>query len=293
MKEVRTTPAFEGSPGHLCFLYVTSGVAQIGRTRTGNAFTLAAGDLALIDAGTEVTFAPVMSTHTWAVYVDKRFHDQAIEWLLPLSAQGPTRLGRSGECVQRVNLRVLRSLPREVEHVMSLMKTTDHRSRAQFGNVRRITLYLRMLDLLVSNLQSRDYSDKTTDANVRLRAGASDPVATAIALLQRNIRRHWTIEDLSAAVSLSRSQLTRLFKARLGTPPYRYLTQLRVKEFARLLAETTLPVAEAARHVGWNNHGAAASWFREAYGLTPSTFRNRIRFPFGFTEPVTEPRPWL
>jgi transcriptional regulator GlxA family with amidase domain len=83
----------------------------------------------------------------------------------------------------------------------------------------------------------------------------------------------WTVDRLAAAVSLSRSQLTRTFTAHVGASPLRFLTEIRLTEFTRLVEETDLPIGVAARQVGWEDSRVAAAWFRRRYGISPSLYR--------------------
>lgn len=81
------------------------------------------------------------------------------------------------------------------------------------------------------------------------------------------------MSDLSAAVALSRPQLTRLSHRHLGATPLQMQAELRVTEFTRLIVETDLTIPESARRVGWNDPRVAAVRFQRRYGVTPSRYR--------------------
>lgn len=92
-------------------------------------------------------------------------------------------------------------------------------------------------------------------------------------VLRSNVARVWTLEELAGVVHLSPRQLTRVFADTFGKTPQAYLTMLRVEEMARLLRETGLTIAEAARRVGWRSRNRATIAFRVYAGLTPSEYR--------------------
>lgn len=91
--------------------------------------------------------------------------------------------------------------------------------------------------------------------------------------LHESIAYAWTLRELAAVVCLSPQQLVRVFTAAFGKTPAAYLTMLRVQEMARLLRETSIPIAEAGRCVGWRSRSRATEAFTEHTGLTPSRYR--------------------
>ena len=82
-----------------------------------------------------------------------------------------------------------------------------------------------------------------------------------------------TATGLARSVAVSRTDLTRLFVACTGFPPMRYLTEIRLTEFTRLIDETDWTVARAAGAVGWRDPRVASRWFSRRYGITPSQYR--------------------
>ena len=75
------------------------------------------------------------------------------------------------------------------------------------------------------------------------------PAEQARELLDRSLYEPVTVDDLAAAVGLSPSQLTRVFAARFGVTPYRYLLSRRLETARLLLRGTALPVREIVRNL--------------------------------------------
>lgn len=101
-------------------------------------------------------------------------------------------------------------------------------------------------------------------------------VAHAISLLHDQIDQPWTLEALAREVSLSPSQLARVFRADAGSSPMAYLQQTRAERMAYLLRTTDLTVAAAARAVGWDDASYAARRFRAHWDTTPAAYRRRL-----------------
>lgn len=66
----------------------------------------------------------------------------------------------------------------------------------------------------------------------------------------------------------------------------RFLTELRLTTFTRLIEETNLSVARAAHAVGWSDPRIASNWFLRRYGMTPTEYRSR---PHGRRPGTPEP----
>ncbi|MBD8021362.1 helix-turn-helix transcriptional regulator [Brevibacterium sp. Re57] len=92
-------------------------------------------------------------------------------------------------------------------------------------------------------------------------------------MLRKNPQEQWTLYKLAEAIHLSPKQLSRVFSATYGKTPLAYLTIVRVEEMARLLRQTSLPIGEVGRLVGWNSRSRACQAFRECTEMTPKQYR--------------------
>lgn len=91
------------------------------------------------------------------------------------------------------------------------------------------------------------------------------------------IHSHWR-EPLDAGMiarsaAISESECLRCFRSTIGTTPIRYLRQLRLRQAAQLLEETTLPVSAVAEGCGFQDVSYFTKCFRESRGITPSAYR--------------------
>lgn len=102
------------------------------------------------------------------------------------------------------------------------------------------------------------------------------PIARALAALQREPERAWTVERLARSVGLSRAAFARRFVAALGCSPARYLTDLRLALAASLLENSDASLAEIASRVGYLSEFAFSRAFKRRHGVAPGSFR-RLR----------------
>lgn len=91
--------------------------------------------------------------------------------------------------------------------------------------------------------------------------------------LHADPHRTWHLPELADMVFLSTRQLTAVFADAYGKTPLAYLTMLRVREMAKLIRETNLPISDIARQVGWQSRNRASEAFKTCVGVTPAEYR--------------------
>jgi AraC-like DNA-binding protein len=105
-------------------------------------------------------------------------------------------------------------------------------------------------------------------------AALHDPVlAPVLGLMHSQPERRWTVADLAAEASVSRSLLDARFRAVLGRSPIRYLTDWRMHVAEELLATTDIGVHGTAHRVGYDSEEAFSRAFKRAHGCSPSAWR--------------------
>ncbi len=91
-------------------------------------------------------------------------------------------------------------------------------------------------------------------------------------VLMSDLARRWTLAEIAAEVRCSPVYLTQVFQRVEGLPLYRYQLRLRLARALDLLAQdgdlTTL-----ALDLGFSSHSHFSAAFRQAYGRSPSEFR--------------------
>jgi AraC-like DNA-binding protein len=91
-------------------------------------------------------------------------------------------------------------------------------------------------------------------------------------LLASDLTRRWTLAEIASEVGGSPIYLTQAFKQVEGMPLYRYHLRLRLARALDLIADCE-DVAALALDLGFSSHSHFSAAFRQAYGRTPSEFR--------------------
>ncbi|MCW5934252.1 MAG: helix-turn-helix transcriptional regulator [Fimbriimonadia bacterium] len=95
----------------------------------------------------------------------------------------------------------------------------------------------------------------------------------AMDYLQTHLSDPYALQGASDCLGVSSRQCQRLFRVAVGCSPSAYLTELRLRRAAYLLAHNAMSVSEIALEVGYLNLSHFAKAFRQRFGQPPSQFR--------------------
>ncbi|WP_266157464.1 helix-turn-helix domain-containing protein [Dyella silvatica] len=95
-------------------------------------------------------------------------------------------------------------------------------------------------------------------------------------LLASDLSRRWTLAEIAADIGGSPVYLTQVFQQVEGIPLYRYHLRLRLARALDLLAEYE-DLSALAAELGFSSHSHFAAAFRQAYGRSPSAFKQSAR----------------
>lgn len=96
-------------------------------------------------------------------------------------------------------------------------------------------------------------------------------------LLEENLDRNVSLEELSTLVGLSPEHVCRAFRRATGLPPQRWAIRKRMETACRLLTETEASLTAIAQDVGYAGQSAFGAIFRSAMGVSPGQFRRASR----------------
>jgi AraC-like DNA-binding protein len=85
----------------------------------------------------------------------------------------------------------------------------------------------------------------------------------------------WNTAILAEQAGMSTEHLRRLCQQYLGCSPMKYVTMLRMRHAAALLAHDAYGVEAVARRVGYENPYAFSTAFKRSMGMSPSLYRHR------------------
>jgi AraC-like DNA-binding protein len=98
-------------------------------------------------------------------------------------------------------------------------------------------------------------------------------LADVFEVIERRYPEPLSLRDVAAALSLTPGHLTTTVRRKTGRTVQDWITERRLTEARRLLAETDLPVAEVGRRTGFPDPGYFARTFRRQHGVPPRDWR--------------------
>lgn len=245
---------------HTKIVLVTSGWTHL--THRDYLVPLAEGDISILPSGARVGGEPLPTAETVTLYLNPDYLRQQLTWThrqVPLAALLDSAADGAGDIVPiSPPAQRRRAL---IDQARALAHTDSARSAPS----------LRLLGGALSLIATLDLADGLARPVIPRRE-----VRVTVEAMRADITRRWTATDLSRAVSLSHSQLVRLFNAAFGEPPITVLQRLRAEHLASLLLTTNWSVQRCAAAVGWNDAGHASRMMIRFHGLTPSRYRRMI-----------------
>ena len=105
------------------------------------------------------------------------------------------------------------------------------------------------------------------------RAVFDERIARVSSLIDSDLGRKWTIEELAGESGLSSSQFSRVFSKQYGEPPIQNLIHRRMNAAKQLVLETDLSIDEISHRVGYENHAFFQRQFLKHVGFNPESLR--------------------
>ncbi|QTV80899.1 helix-turn-helix domain-containing protein [Microbacterium sp. NIBRBAC000506063] len=281
VESTRSLPTNRVAFAEAKIIHVMEGNVEV--ETTDGATLLAPGTSLAIGAEHWCRMRPRPHARMWTVYADEGFlrtqmglllpdRNRVLRGLHPEEWDGRPLLFAPG--ISRLQL--LEPLWRQ----MSVLR--DEAPVPEVVRARAVELFARWMSIVAPTFLAPEFAEslgQPAESALRpIRGRLTDTmtlghVGRAVRLLRERMHEPWTVAALAESVALSRAQLTRLFAAHTGLPPIRFLTEVRLTEFVRLIEETELSVAHAAQMVGWPDPRIASAWFSRRFGLTPSQYR--------------------
>lgn len=135
------------------------------------------------------------------------------------------------------------------------------------------TVITRLSDVLV--IQAiRDWMEIAPEARTGWLGALRDPqIGRALALVQSDPSRDWTVAALAVEAAMSRSAFAARFTELVGEPAMRYVTRWRMHVALNRLIEGGATVGELADSLGYRSEAAFSRAFKRIVGVAPGTAR--------------------
>jgi AraC family transcriptional regulator, glycine betaine-responsive activator len=153
------------------------------------------------------------------------------------------------------------------------------------GGVAPLDLMLHLIEAKLgarlSQLISEQFIvDRVRDARdrqyvpLRAQIGVSHESLIKVAqLMEENIEKPLSLDEIAAATGLSRRQIERLFKRHLNCVPKRYYLQMRLRRARELLLQTSMPIIDITTACGFQSPPHFSRCYRAQFGCPPSAER--------------------
>ncbi|WP_246072949.1 helix-turn-helix domain-containing protein [Paenibacillus dokdonensis] len=138
---------------------------------------------------------------------------------------------------------------------------TDSRERSSYWNELCLSSLSEVL-ILLARRRKQHFDSRVEDTLNRISQGMREPIK---------------IEELAAAVQLSPSRLSHLFKKSTGLSIIDMLNQMRIRQAALLLEHTDRSLADIAYDVGYQNYNHFINQFHKWQDMSPSGYRKKRR----------------
>jgi AraC family transcriptional regulator, glycine betaine-responsive activator len=110
---------------------------------------------------------------------------------------------------------------------------------------------------------------------LRAQIGVSHESLIRVAqLMEDNIEKPLSLDEIAGATGLSRRQIERLFKRHLNCVPKRYYLQMRLRRARELLLQTSMPIIDITTACGFQSPPHFSRCYRAQFGCPPSAERS-------------------
>ena len=113
------------------------------------------------------------------------------------------------------------------------------------------------------------------DANAcqSLSPASDDGIVRAIEYINRNIQHDLTLEEICAAVPMSKFHFSRSFRQTMGLPVMKYLQKTRIALAKAMLPDRSRTISQICAQCGFSSSSYFSRIFRDETGITPSQYR--------------------
>lgn len=149
-------------------------------------------------------------------------------------------------------------------HQIAMLLLSELKSDGMMGQ-----LYVESLTQVLIIHLLRHYSTSTQNIAPKHGGLTTSQLRQAIDYVQAHLDQDLSLAQIAAAISISPTYFSRLFKRATGSSPHQYVIQQRVERAKVLLKTTDLALANIALQVGFSSQSHLTQHFKRLTGVTP------------------------
>ena len=130
-------------------------------------------------------------------------------------------------------------------------------------------LYVESLTQVLIIHLLRHYSTSTQNIAPKHGSLTTSQLRQAIDYVQAHLDRNLSLAEIAAAINISPTYFSKLFKRATGSSPHQYMIQQRIERAKELLKTTDLAIANVALQVGFSSQSHLTQHFKRLTGVTP------------------------
>jgi len=225
------------------------------------------GDVAVkaADTGSENSCFPTGHYHGISIFIETdRLSDELLAVMKTLSID----MNRIKLLISNENSLFMLRKNEAASHIFSELYDVRENHRAGLLKLKILELLLFLTDI---DILKSDASDSLIDSE------SAELARSVRDLIVSDIKKHYTIGELSEMFGISPTALKKKFSAVYGTSIYAYLREYRLQEAQKELLRTELSVMDIACGVGYESPAKFSSAFKSECGMTPTQFRKYAR----------------
>ena len=108
-------------------------------------------------------------------------------------------------------------------------------------------------------------------------SGQVETIKKIHSLMTSDLKRHYTIEELSKQYLMNTTTLKSVFKAVYGMPIASYMKEYRMKLASNMLLHEDKSISEIAAAVGYKSQSKFTSAFRDIFQILPTAYQKLYR----------------
>jgi len=160
--------------------------------------------------------------------------------------------------------------------VLSTMKDVIQEGKQMkpyYKDLATIRLYEFIIQLLRHTNGTAHPLESWPEVDDKLLGAGNEMVKSSIDFMKQNLAADLTLEDIASHLGYNANYFCTKFTAVYGMSPMRFLSMLRLKKAAELIAATKLSYSDIAAQVGYGSARTLAKAFYSRYGISPTTYR--------------------